>query len=153
MSDNDLFSRLRAYVDSPENPCFVCGQHNPAGLHVHITVNDGVATARWTPSRNHMGWQGVVHGGVLASLLDEAMAYTLFARGIMAVTARMEVRYRSSAQAGEEIVVTARSVSDNRRITDIEAEITAPDRVIAQASARFMKLGPLDPALLLRAPQ
>jgi uncharacterized protein (TIGR00369 family) len=150
MSETSVPAMLRDFVDSPENPCFVCGQHNPRGLHAHFDVYPDRVVAHWVPTAEHVGWQGVVHGGVLASLLDEAMAYTLFGRGIMGMTARMEIRYRSPARAGALLQVEARTVSENRRIADLEATITSGERVVAEANARFVIVGPIDPATIGR---
>jgi uncharacterized protein (TIGR00369 family) len=148
MTDTPLSQALTSFIDSPQNLCFVCGRHNPSGLHVHFDVAPAGICASWMPNEHHVGWQGVVHGGVLASLLDEAMAYTLFRRGIMGVTARLEVRYRTPAHVGEELHIEATTTDENRRIADIAARITAGERVVAEASARFVKVGELDAAML-----
>lgn len=148
MVDTDIASALQKLARSPENPCFVCGQYNPVGLHVHFQLRDDGIHAEWTPTEDHQGWQGVVHGGVLAALLDEAMAYTLFTRGCMGMTARMELRYRSPAHAGETLSVVARCMSENRKIADIEGRVLAGDRTVAEASARFVKVGTIDPDTL-----
>ena len=145
--------KLLRFARSPENPCFVCGQHNPAGLRVAFAVNGDTIVADWTPTVDHQGWQGVIHGGVLASLLDEAMAYTLFTRGCMGMTGRMQVRYRKPAQAGDCLHVEARCVHENGKIADIEGTISVGERIVAEASARFMKLGPIDPDTLFRRDQ
>jgi uncharacterized protein (TIGR00369 family) len=108
---------------------------------------------QFTPTDLHQGWQGVVHGGILTTLLDEAMAYTLFYSGVRAVTARMEVRFRASAQAGDLLQVEARVVRDTRRAADVEARILRGTDVIAESNGRFMKLGPIDPAMVLGEPQ
>jgi acyl-coenzyme A thioesterase PaaI-like protein len=150
MSESSVPEMLRDFVDSAENPCFVCGQHNPRGLHAHFDVHPDRVVARWTPASEHVGWQGVVHGGVLAALLDEAMAYILFGRGIMGMTGRMEIRYRSPARAGDLLLVEARTVTENRRIADLEATISVGERLVADANARFVKVGLVDPATLRR---
>jgi acyl-coenzyme A thioesterase PaaI-like protein len=136
---------VRRIVESPDNRCFVCGPHNPHGLHLHFDFVDGVVRGTFTTAEWQGGWQGVIHGGVLAALLDEAMAYTLFFNGERGVTARMELRYRAAVHALETIDVTANVVRETSRIADIEAQISRDESVVVQASARFMKLGPLRP--------
>jgi uncharacterized protein (TIGR00369 family) len=150
MAETEIASTLQALARSPENPCFVCSHSNPVGLHVEFELRDSVIRAQWTPQKEHQGWQGVVHGGVLAALLDEAMAYTLFTQGCMGMTGRMEIRYRSPARAGEVLSVEARCVRETSKIADIEAEIAAGGRVVAAASARFVKVGTIDPISLFR---
>src|SRR5436305_1243024 len=93
----DILSRL---IKSPNNHCFGCGPGNPHGLHLHFHEHDGVVTSTFTTEQWQEGWEGVIHGGILATLLDESMAYVLYFAGIRAVTARMEVRYRRPLAKG-----------------------------------------------------
>ena len=153
MAETDLAPELLRLVRSPDNPCFVCGQHNPGGLHVEFHRSGGLIFAEWTPDERHQGWQGVVHGGILVSLLDEAMAYTLFTQDTMAMTARMEVRYRSPGRAGDLLKVEACCVKDTRKIANIDGRISASGRTIAEASARFVKVGDFDPRSVFRSVQ
>jgi acyl-coenzyme A thioesterase PaaI-like protein len=142
---SDVQTVVQELVRSPDNICFVCGPNNPHGLRVHFEERDGVVRGCFEPGDWHQGWQGVIHGGVLASLLDEAMAYTLFFRGFQGVTARMEVRFRAPARAHERLEVQARTVKDGSRVADMVAEVRREGAVLAVASARFMKLGPITP--------
>jgi acyl-coenzyme A thioesterase PaaI-like protein len=71
----------------------------------------------------------------------------------MAMTARMELRHRSPARAGDLLKVEARCVKESRRIADIEGHISTAGRTVAEASARFVKVGDFDPeAVFLQAP-
>src|SRR5437773_12543515 len=73
------------------NRCFVCGQDNPIGLKLKFSrVGEGV-WAEFTPSDLHAGYEGLVHGGILAALIDDAMANVWAANGREAVTAKIEV--------------------------------------------------------------
>lgn len=56
------------------NHCFVCGQSNPMGLHVHFALVNEVCVARFTPGPMHVGYAGLTHGGIVFSLLDDVMA-------------------------------------------------------------------------------
>jgi uncharacterized protein (TIGR00369 family) len=150
MAETEITSDLLTLARSPDNPCFVCSHTNPVGLHVQFELHGSSIHAQWTPREEHQGWQGVVHGGVLAALMDEAMAYTLFTQGCMGMTGRMEIRYRSPAHAGELLSVKAHCVRETRKIADIEAEISADGRPVAAASARFVKVGTIDPDSLFR---
>lgn len=146
----DIANDLLRLVRAPENPCFVCGPYNPTGLRAEFRVEGEVIRSRWTPNEQHQGWQGVVHGGVIASLLDEAMAYTLFARGVMGMTARMEIRYRSPARAGDALEIEARCVRRSRALAEIDAHICLDRQTVAEAHGRFMVVGTIDPATLFR---
>jgi uncharacterized protein (TIGR00369 family) len=111
-------------------------------------AGDGVS-ATFTPDARHSGWTGVVHGGILATALDEAMAYVLYFMGVKGLTARMEVRYRRPASHGDRLTVVARKTGEGRRLVDVEATLLRENVVLAEATGRFMKMGPLTPQDLL----
>jgi acyl-coenzyme A thioesterase PaaI-like protein len=143
MDQTEIDSLLRSVADSPCNACFVCGPGNPNGLHTRFDRTETGTSAHFTPAATHLGWQGVVHGGILAALLDEAMAYSLFFSGSRGLTGRMEVRYRFPVFQGETLTVEGAIVRDSHRIADIEASLIRSGQRIAKASGRFFKLGPL----------
>ncbi|MGH2449065.1 MAG: PaaI family thioesterase [Chloroflexota bacterium] len=136
--------RVERLATSPNNWCFACGPGNPHGLHLHMRDEDGVVRAEFVPEAWHEGWEDVIHGGILTTLLDEAMAYVLHFRGVKGLTARMEVRFRAPARKGEPLLVEAQPVRDTSRVMDIESRITAGGSVVAEATARFMKVGTLE---------
>jgi acyl-coenzyme A thioesterase PaaI-like protein len=146
MSDTGEGNELWNLARSPDNICFACGPGNPIGLHLHLERQGETAVARFIPGELHGGWAGVVHGGILATVLDEVMAYAVFFTGWKCVTARMEVRYRAAVTCGDVLVAEARITRDTRRLVDVEATILRGDTVVAEANGRFMKLGPLDAA-------
>jgi uncharacterized protein (TIGR00369 family) len=144
MSTESHENSLWDVVRSPDNICFACGPGNPLGLQLRFERRNDMVLARFIPGVWHGGWAGVVHGGILAALLDEAMAYAVFFTGSKCVTARMEVRYRAAVACGDELCAEARIARDNRRLVDVEGRILRGDTVVAEANGRFMKLGPLD---------
>ena len=86
--------------------CYVCGKENPAGLGVDFEINREQRTisAKFTPSDNHQGYEGIVHGGILSTLLDEAMGKLTVSLGIPAVTAEMTVTVQNSGRTGRRTV-------------------------------------------------
>lgn len=119
--------------------CFACGTKNPHGLHVTFTQSETGSVGVFTPSELHEGWPGVVHGGILATLLDEAMAYALWFRDIRAVTARMETRFRRTVGAGQEVVIRGHVLERRRTVVDASGSIELPrGAVVAESTARFM---------------
>lgn len=87
--------------------CFVCGSNNPIGLKLRFTRKGEGVQAEFTPSDLHVGYEGLVHGGILAALIDDALANVWFTKGEEAVTAKIEVRFRQEVRPGEPLIVTA----------------------------------------------
>ena len=138
--------RRYAFAD---HHCFACGGTNPIGMHLEIELEEGAARTTWMPGPDFVGWEGKVHGGILATLLDEVMAWAPSSYDSWAVTAEMHIRYRSPANPGEPLLVTGRVKSRRRRIYEVEGEIRAmDDRVIAEAHGRFLGATPSEKAQL-----
>ncbi len=126
----------RTTIDFPA--CYVCGSDNPEGLHVKFEADgpDG-CRARYTARPEHCGWPDIIHGGLLFTLMDEAVAWALIYAGLHGVTARAEVRFASPAKAGMGLLVTARVVSRRGKIVQARAEIRPDggDTLIAELAA------------------
>lgn len=124
--------------------CFACGAANDSGLNLEFeALDDGVVTALYIPQERHQGWPNVLHGGIVATLLDEAAAYVAYARGQHAATARLNIRYSRPAPMDMPLRVTATLVKDTRRMLTIEARVTTlEDEKIATAEATLLLLTP-----------
>lgn len=71
----------------PHSRCFVCGRENARGLQTPYTLcPDGATEASWTPTASCEGFQGIIHGGIVATVLDEAMSKAVAATGCEALT-------------------------------------------------------------------
>src|SRR6187399_2647542 len=99
--------------------CYACGDLNPIGLHLHFRMEDDWAVADFTASRDHQGYPGYVHGGLVSTLLDEAMGWATYGRNIWAVTGRLETRFRDIVPTGEPLVVRATITRDRGRSLDV----------------------------------
>ncbi len=108
--------------------CYVCGSDNPQGLHIdfHADGPDG-CRAEYVAQPEHTGWPGIVHGGLLFTLMDEALAWALVYAGMRGVTARGDFRFCAPAKVGTRLVVTARVGQRQRRVVKARAEIRAAD--------------------------
>ena len=74
--------------------CFACGTNNPIGLKLEFYRQDNFICSDVVLSRNHVGWQNMAHGGIISTLLDEIMSWTIiYLMKSFAVTRRMEIRY------------------------------------------------------------
>lgn len=122
--------------------CFVCGRDNPNGLHCTFSILDGRAQARFVPQKIHQGYKDIVHGGILSTLLDEAMVKTALMQGIPVVTAEITVRFRSALMAGEEVTIDACVIKMNRKIIEASSSIRKMDgTLIAEGYAKLMRQG------------
>ena len=116
--------------------CFACGMDNPFGLKLKFVQDGDSARAEFTISEHYEGWNGHVHGGILCTILDEAMAYTFFPK-TKGVTAKVEVRFRRPAPTGVPMVATARLTERTRKLLTTEATITLKDgTVIAESTGQ-----------------
>ena len=123
-------------TDLSEGLCFGCGQNNPIGLKLSFKQEDTVARAEFTPGKHHQGWPGVVHGGIITCLLDEAMSYAANFAGVHCLTAQMEVKLRRSALINELLVITSSITKRARKLVKTKAEVTLRDgTVIAEGMA------------------
>ncbi len=104
---------------------------------------------RWQAGDDYVGWSDKVHGGIIATLLDEVMAWAPSSYDSWAVTAEMSVRYRSPANPGELLTATGRVAERRRRIFEVVGEVRgADDRVIAEGRGRYLGASPTEKAEL-----
>ena len=127
-------------LDSTANKCFVCGPGNPIGLNVRFRLDGEVCRAEFTPRAEHVGYDGVTHGGIIFSLLDDVMANYVFLRGERCYTARADVRYRQPLPAGTPVRLEGRQEKRRGRLAMLEGRVIREDddSVVAEASASFM---------------
>lgn len=125
--------------------CFVCGQRNPFGLHLVFRQEGQSIVADFQPREEHQGFPGVIHGGIVASVLDEALGRTslLGTRPEWTMTGKLEVRYRRYVPYGPLLRVRATLETDRQRMLQAKGVLTlaeSEDTVLAQASGIFLPL-------------
>jgi len=122
--------------------CYVCGKENPAGLGVDFEIDRErrAISAKFTPSDIHQGYEGLVHGGILSTLLDEAMAKLTVSLGIPAVTAKITVTFKAPTAPGEELFVSGRLTHEARRLVQAEAKIERGPVLIAEATGKLLRV-------------
>jgi uncharacterized protein (TIGR00369 family) len=126
--------------------CLVCGRDNPHGLRLdlHVNPDSGAVHTAFTPGPQHIGFEGIIHGGVLATVLDEAMVWSAtWAARRFCVCAEMTVRYLHSAVIGQPLTIEARITSDRPRLITAEGSIfDATGRLIASATGKYTRISP-----------
>ena len=127
--------------------CFVCGQRNPYGLHLVFRLDNNTVVADFQPREEHQGFPGVIHGGIVAALLDEALGRTsvLGNNREWTMTGRLEVRYRRYVPYGPLLRVRASLDSERRRMLQASGVLTLADDesvVLAEAKGIFLPFAP-----------
>lgn len=122
--------------------CFVCGKDNPEGLRLEFALDTDARTMEtvWVPRPAHQGYAGIVHGGLVATVLDEVLGKLTVSLGIPAVTAELTVRYQHPVPPDRPVRVRGRITEERRRLLLGESEALLEDgTVAASASAKLMR--------------
>jgi len=126
-------------VDYTTRLCFACGEDNPIGLKLKPFYDGEKVRAEFTPGKYHQGWDNIVHGGILYTLLDEITAYALLCSGIyFGVTARSEVRFKQVVPINEPIEISAWVTKMTRRLVETQGVLSHKDNtILAEGSSLF----------------
>jgi tRNA (adenine37-N6)-methyltransferase len=131
---------LRATCRREHPHCFACSDPADGGLGLKFQVGtDGGVRAIWTCPPGGESYPGIVHGGLIATLLDAAMVHALFARGIAARTGDLRIRYRNPVCIGSPLMVAAKLTETGDPLFLLEAELRQGTSLCAQAEAKFMR--------------
>lgn len=118
--------------------CFACGKDNPIGLHLNFRETQDAYVADFTASPELQSYGGVVHGGIVSTMLDESMGGYLYAKGYRAVTAKLEVRYRRPTPVGVPLRIAGRILARRGKFVDACASVALADgTVTAEATAKL----------------
>ncbi len=127
---------LTPMAHTAQNRCFGCGPANAAGLHLEfLLAGDGSVVCRTTVPDRFEGHPGYLHGGVIATLLDEIMSKSVRARGLTAMTRHMEIDYLRPVPSGAPIRLEGRLAGSEgskhwsqARILDAKGHVLAEGR-------------------------
>ena len=135
---------LTPLAHAAQNRCFGCGQANPSGLHLEFLLaeDSSVVCLALVPD-TFEGPQGYLHGGIIATLLDETMSKSVRARGFTAMTRHMEVDYQRPVPSATAIRLEGHVTRNEGRKHWTEARILDADRtVLAIGKALFIEVRP-----------
>lgn len=119
--------------------CLLCGDQNPWSLKLAFeSGQDGSVRAGFKAHPRLQGYQGVLHGGVIAALLDAAMTHCLFHHGIEAYTADLHVRYAHAIPCNARLSVWAAMVTNKAPLYRLRAEVSHNDCLMAWGDAKFL---------------
>jgi acyl-coenzyme A thioesterase PaaI-like protein len=122
--------------------CFGCGAHNEEGLKMRFEPAGDESVCEFEVPERYQSWQGLVHGGVVALMLDEAVGWAGWHAGHPGLTGRLDVRYRQPLRPGERVQVAGRVERVRRTLvyaTGRSDRLSDGSR-IAEASATLMAM-------------
>jgi uncharacterized protein (TIGR00369 family) len=136
--------KLTPMAHSAQNRCFGCGPANPGGLHLEfLLAADGAVVCPATIPATFDGHPGYLHGGVIATLLDETMSKAVRALGLTAMTRQIEVDYRRPVPSAAPIRMEGHVVRSEGRKHWAEARIlNAKGSALAQGKGLFIEVQP-----------
>tara|TARA_R110002072_G_scaffold5527_6_gene35400 strand:- start:32470 stop:32871 length:402 start_codon:yes stop_codon:yes gene_type:complete len=122
------------------NTCFVCGPGNPDGLQLVFRLEDNLCHSDFTPGTHHCGYDGVTHGGLIFSALDDVMANWIFLQGIRAYTAKCEIRYKAPLPTGTPVKLVGECLKQKGRLIQMKGTMLRADdgTTVAETEASFM---------------
>jgi uncharacterized protein (TIGR00369 family) len=123
----------------PHN-CFACGELNEIGLHLKLNLEPERCWTELVMPRRFEGWEGIVHGGILCTILDEVMAWALVVHDNWGVTARLNIDFRQPVTVGQSIRAEGWITEAKRRIQVTAGRIVDAEsgRELATAQATYV---------------
>jgi len=120
--------------------CLLCGEQNPASLKLRFVAGSGgTVSAKFKSHAGLQGYNDVLHGGVIAALMDSAMTHCLFHHGVQGLTGDLHVRYLRPVSCGATVEIRAAIVSSRPPLYVLKAELLLQEAVMARAEAKFMQ--------------
>lgn len=122
-----------------EDYCFVCGKQNPVGIKAEFKYGEGKSSAELILPKEYQGWSGIIHGGIISALLDEACVYAGNSLGYNTVTAELKIRFKKPARPEEKIFVEARANHVKSKLISAVAKVKdSRGSLIAEAEGKLI---------------
>ncbi len=124
-----------------DNRCFACGRDNAIGLHLDITQTDEGVLAPIKLNKNFQGYQNVIHGGIVSTILDEMAVWAAYKKGHKAVTAELNMRIKKPMNADTEYIARGKVLNVKYKLVFAQAEIKdLKNEIIACADVKLIKV-------------
>lgn len=121
--------------------CFVCGRENPIGLKADFYVDGDRVYMDFTPQEQHQGYPGVMHGGLVSTMLDETVGRSAFLQNMWVVTAKMELRFRQPVPIGQPLRVVGWITRVKGRLLEAKGQVILADGSVAvEAEGTYIEL-------------
>jgi acyl-coenzyme A thioesterase PaaI-like protein len=138
---------LEAATPFDDGHCFACGPKSEIGLRLRFEQQpDGSVRGGVTLGQPYQGWRGVAHGGIVATLLDEAMAHAAGVRGYLGMTGELKLRFRKAVPIGAPLVLRGEVLWQRRSVLGLAATVALEDgSELAAGEGSFVVKGRLAP--------
>ncbi len=125
-----------------DNMCFACGKDNPISLGLEFSLyENNKVEAEFIPAPEHQGYDNIMHGGLISTLLDEAMAKVLYLQGIRAVTAEIKVRFKGAVFIGERLNIYGELIKRHKKLLFTRAFLyNDKGEKLAESEAKFIEV-------------
>jgi uncharacterized protein (TIGR00369 family) len=141
-NDGSIDEKRTVYLPTYDG-CYVCGQNHPRGLRVRFFTDGGIRVhARFLPDATQTGYDDNVHGGVISTLLDELLGWSVsLTHHSMAYTAELTVRFLKPLHAGSVYLASSRMGSGRGRYWEADGEVADADgQVFARGHGKYFLL-------------
>jgi acyl-coenzyme A thioesterase PaaI-like protein len=123
--------------------CFACGEKRSDLSSLQLTfavVSENRVACQLHLGDGYQGYTGVMHGGVISTLLDSAMTHCLFAKDIEAMTAKLNIRFIKPVPINHKILLEAEVCSNRRCVYNLTSAISLDGEVLAKGDAKFITI-------------
>jgi acyl-coenzyme A thioesterase PaaI-like protein len=141
--DQPLRDARGAFEFEPHH-CFACGELNEHGLQLRLHTDPTGSWTELTLAPRFQGWEAVAHGGIICTILDEVMAWSVIGRGTWGVTARLTATFKRPISTGQRIRAEGWVVDQDRRATRAAGHVldAASGEVLATGESTFIAVPP-----------
>ncbi len=123
---------------SDDNRCFACGKDNPIGLKLEFITDGEYTVSTLNFRKDFAGWENMVHGGILSTVLDEVMVKSAAVKGFKCVTGELNVRYKTPCIIGNEYKLRGKVSGINKKLIFTEGEIVDMEgKIIASGTGKM----------------
>lgn len=122
--------------------CYVCGKENTYGLQLDFFNTDTKVWTIFTPEEHHQSWPGIVHGGILSTVLDETISRVAFLNDKWVQTGKLALKYRKPAPLYKPLLVEATILRDAGKVMELQGTIQNAEtgELLTEASGLFIRI-------------
>ena len=127
--------------DNFHQNCFACGSNNGMGLGLKFYKHeDGTVFGNFFADSKYEGYSGIIHGGIVATLLDSAMTHCLLMKDIPALTGRLSIKYSTPIRTGTVVKLEARIVDQFHEMFILQGKAWVDGKRVASAEAKYRSM-------------